>query len=141
MFPAAAPNNVPTLQPTYGVMMSPYIYDFEHKESFDDATANTSSVLTNEIIKRSIMLTLLSSFCDKDIDISAYLRFITSCVTASSIRVPPEAIMGTAASCPAEVTFVMDISTVSNTVSPLPEANIPNAKATDRYPRQIGIPS
>ena len=38
----------------------------------------------------------------------------------------------TAANCPAEVTFVIEIITASHAVSPWLTVNIPNAKATDR---------
>jgi hypothetical protein len=49
--------------------------------------------------------------------------------------------MGTAANCPAEVTQVMEISNASPKESPCSVAKIPNAKETDRYPKQMGTPA
>ncbi len=72
------------------------------------------------------------SFWERETDINEYLIFIISCVAASSRKLPPAVIIGTAASCPADVTFVIEIRTVSNTESPFPTEKIPNAKATDK---------
>jgi len=108
---------------------------------FPAATANTSSVFTNAIKNLSSKRMDLSNFCDNEVDISAYLRFIIIWHNASSARDPPAVIIGTVASCPADVTLVIDINSVSKTPRPLSVANMPNANATDRYPKQIGVPS
>ena len=66
---------------------------------------------------------------------------MTNCVAASSESEPAAAIIGTPASCPAEVTFVIEISRVSITESPDLTEKIPKANDTERYPRQMGSPS
>ena len=55
-----------------------------------------------------------------------------SCETASSNKPPPAAMIGTAANCPAEVTFVMEIKTASNIFSPFSIAKIPKANETEK---------
>ena len=66
---------------------------------------------------------------------------MTSWASASSISVPAFVIIGIAASCPADVTLVMDIRVACSGESPELTQNIPKAKATEKYPRQIGMPS
>ncbi len=45
------------------------------------------------------------------------------------------------ANCPAEVRFVMDISTADHHGKPMDTAMIPKENDTDRYPSPMGIPS
>ena len=73
-----------------------------------------------------------SSFWEIEMDIRAYLRFITSWARASSMNVPALVIIGMAASCPADVTLVMDISVACSGESPELTQKIPNAKATEK---------
>jgi len=75
---------------------------------------------------------VLSSFWEMEIDMRAYRRFMTSWARASSIKVPALVIIGMAASCPAEVTLVMDIRVAWRGESPELTQNIPNAKATEK---------
>ena len=135
MFPATAPTRVPIVQPMTGVMISPYIYRLPTEPSSlprPEATANTSSVFTNDITSRCGVVMVESSFCDIEIDISAYRRLITSWASASSMNVPALVIIGTAASCPAEVTLVKDMSVAWSGVNPELTQKIPKAKATEK---------
>ena len=45
------------------------------------------------------------------------------------------------ASCPAEVSVVMEITTACHHAKPMVEAIMPNVNATDRYPSPMGIPA
>ena len=66
---------------------------------------------------------------------------MTNVVMAISKYMPPDRMRLVPANCPAEVKFDMDIKTATHTGRPFSAAIMPNAKDTDRYPRQIGRPS
>ena len=57
---------------------------------------------------------------------------MTNWEAESSSSIPPERMIGTAASWPAEVTLVADIRTACIRPSPLETAKIPKAKATEK---------
>ena len=50
------------------------------------------------------------------------IRLMMSCVNASSMSDAPDAMMASAANCPAEVTFRAESTEASNTESPMPAA-------------------
>ena len=66
---------------------------------------------------------------------------IISCASAISTRLPETAIAPIPATCPAEVTQVIEMSIAAIGGMPIFTAVIPNANDTDRYPRPIGRPS
>ena len=62
------------------------------------------------------------SFCESAHDMRKYRRLMMSCVNASSMSDAPDAMMASAANCPAEVTFRAESTEASNTESPMPAA-------------------
>ena len=62
-------------------------------------------------------------------------------VIASSKYDPPFNISAIPANCPADVIFVMEIKTAIQTGSPPSVAIMPKVNETERYPKQMGIPS
>ena len=132
MSPANAPKRVPIVHPEIGGIIKPYIYLFPTLPLFDDATAKTSSVLAKDKINLSKLFIVEPSFCEREIDINAYLELITSCVIASSMIEPCAQIIGTPANCPADVRLHAEIKKASRIFKPLCIEKIPKAKATEK---------
>ena len=135
-----APSTVPSVQPMYGIAISPSINGNVMAIGVVDATANTSSVMPNAVISL-LASDILPIFCDRESDISIYRRFITNVVIAIS-HIPPAAeIMFIPANCPAEVRLVIEITIAAQAGIPFCTASIPNENETGMYPSAIGIPS
>ena len=123
---------VPEVQPRNEIRISPYIYDGVSRNGCDDATANISSVIPKDAIKRFIVVKELSSFWESDSDIKAYLELITSWVKIISKRVPPAAMTATPAAWPADVRFDAEIAVAEKTDNPDVAARIPKPNETDK---------
>ena len=91
-FPISAPARVPVVQPIYGATDRPRknreLTSFSAK-----ATAKISSVIKKPRSHRFKPLKAGEVFCDRDIDIKAYRRFIVTCEISIAAYCPGIAIV------------------------------------------------
>lgn len=128
---ANAPKNVPPLHPIIGNVIRPIKYVKVRGAILCIDTAKISSVIPNDMARRFSVPVFSSNLCERDKDISKYLKFIIRVANASSNNVPFDLIISIPANCPALVRLVSDIRTEDKTDNPPLFAIRPNAKETD----------
>ena len=130
--PLMAPKKVPKLQANKGNTPSPYIYFLLISFSLFDATTKISSVTKKAIASLLKNVVDGSIFCDRETDISEYRMFITNWVRTISTNEALATIRPMPANCPADVRFVIEISTEKKAGIPRLDAKIPKEKDTER---------
>ena len=124
------PIRVPRFQPATGIRISPSINGAVSVPGFKEPTTKVSSVMPKASASLARVPVFLSSFWDRERDISIYRILITNVVSATSRYPAPAKIRFVPANWPALVRFVREITTATQMGSPPETARNPKVNDT-----------